>query len=493
MTRRKPMSSVDHAWLRMDSSSNLMMIVSVFVFETPLDYEIFKERIEQTLLQYPPFTSRVVREPARAWWEHDASFDLAHHVHRISLPGKADKLELEAFVADLASQRLDMSRPLWQFHLVDNYQGGQALIARIHHCIADGIALVGVMLSMAGGEVAPEVIARNEKAKAKAEARAHAQNESENEWKTTLQPITDRIVATLNNTGNFAEKYLSLLTQPERFNDIGKLVNQFAKDAALLAAMPNDTRTRLKGKPQALKAVAWNEPIPLSEVKAVGKALGCSVNDVLMACAAGAVRSYLLSLDDEIDDEADVRAMIPVNLRAPGTEWKLGNKFGLVPLTLPIGIDHPLLRVVEVRARMNALKGSTQAVLAQWVLGLVGSTPKPVQKEVLNQLARKATAVMSNVPGPSTQLMLAGAPLKQIMFWVPQSGDIGLGISILSYNGGVQIGVIADKKLCPDPQQICDRFAPEFEKLALGLLLNPWWPDVVAQVNAEQSASKMAL
>jgi diacylglycerol O-acyltransferase / wax synthase len=328
---------------------------------------------------------------------------------------------------------------------------------------------------------------RNAKAKAKFEAaqQAGVEDESANQWQGYLQPITNRIVSTLNNTGNFAEKYLSLLTEPERFNDIGKLVNQFAKDAALLAAMPNDTRTRLKGKPQALKAVAWNEPMPLAEVKAVGKALGCSINDVLMACAAGAVRSYLLSCNDEIDDDAEVRAMIPVNLRTPGTEWKLGNKFGLVPLTLPIGIEHPLLRVLEVRERMNALKGSTQAVLAQWVLGLVGATPKPVQKEVLNQLARKATAVMSNVPGPSTQLSLAGAPLKQILFWVPQSGDIGLGISILSYNGGVQIGVISDKKLCPDPQEICDRFAPEFEKLALGVLLHPWWPEVVSQMSAE--------
>ncbi len=487
MPQRKQMSSVDHAWLRMDSQSNLMMIVSVFIFEAPLDFEFFKKRIRETMLQYPPFTSRVVREAARAWWEPDDSFDLDHHLHRVSLPGSADKLELEAYVADMASQRLDMSRPLWQFHLVENYLGGQALVARVHHCIADGVALVGVMLSMAGGEVAPQVLARNAKAKALAEA-AQATNdddEAENQWQSYLQPITNRIVSTLNNTGNFAEKYLSLLTEPERFNDIGKLVNQFAKDAASLAAMPNDTRTRLKGKPQALKAVAWNEPVSLAEVKAIGKALGCSVNDVLMSCAAGAVRSYLQSKGDEVDDEADVRAMIPVNLRTPGTEWKLGNKFGLVPLTLPIGIDHPLLRVMEVRARMNALKGGTQAVLAQWVLGLVGATPKPVQKEVLNQLARKATAVMSNVPGPTEQLHLAGAPLKQILFWVPQSGDIGLGVSILSYNGGVQIGVIADKKLCPDPQEICDRFAPEFEKLTLGVLLNPWWPDVVAQMGAE--------
>jgi WS/DGAT C-terminal domain len=118
--------------------------------------------------------------------------------------------------------------------------------------------------------------------------------------------------------------------------------------------------------------------------------------------------------------------------------------------------------------------------------------PKPVQKEVLDVLARKATAVMTNVPGPQTQLTLAGGRLKQILFWVPQSGDIGIGVSILSYNGGVQIGVIADKKLCPNPQEICDRFAPEFEKLAMGLLLNPWWPEVVAHMAADAKEAKEA-
>ncbi len=479
MARKIAMSSVDHAWLRMDTSANLMMIIGVLVFESPIDVAHLRERIEATILQYPQFRSRVVREPAKAYWQLDDSFDLNAHLKLAKLPGAADKVALEAFVAELASQRLDPTRPLWQFHLVENYQGGHALIARIHHCIADGIALVSVMLSMTEGEVPDSVKNRN------ARLAARSGERDENQWSQWLAPFTKATVNALNTTGNAIEKYLPLLTEPERFTDIGKMVNQFAKDAAALALMPNDTRTRLKGKPGVAKAVAWNEPIALAEVKAVGKALGCSVNDVLMACAAGAIRSYLQSMGDAVADEADVRAMIPVNLRKPGTEWKLGNKFGLVPLTLPIGVEHPLLRVLEVRARMNALKGSAQAVLATWVLGAVGALPKPVQKEVLDLLAKKATAVMTNVPGPQTPLTLAGARLKQILFWVPQSGDIGIGVSILSYNGGVQIGIMADQRLCPNPQDICDRFAPEFEKLVMGVMLHPWWPEVVTAMQSE--------
>jgi hypothetical protein len=108
------------------------------------------------------------------------------------------------------------------------------------------------------------------------------------------------------------------------------------------------------------------------------------------------------------------------------------------------------------------------------ILGMTGLAPRMVQKQVLDLLASKATAVMTNVPGPQQALYMAGSRMKQMMFWVPQSGDIGMGVSILSYGGAVQFGLITDKKLCRDPQAIIDRFAPEFENLVHAVLLMPW-------------------
>ncbi|MCB1997650.1 MAG: WSD1 family O-acyltransferase, partial [Rhodoferax sp.] len=131
-------------------------------------------------------------------------------------------------------------------------------------------------------------------------------------------------------------------------------------------------------------------------------------------------------------------------------------------------------RVFAVRARMNELKGSYQPLLAFGVLALSGLFIKPVQDLVLGMFAKKATAVMTNVPGPAQPLKLCGSTLKQTMFWVPASGDIGVGVSILSYGGGVQFGLITDRALCPDPQAIIDRFAPEFEKLTWLTLMLPW-------------------
>jgi WS/DGAT/MGAT family acyltransferase len=208
-------------------------------------------------------------------------------------------------------------------------------------------------------------------------------------------------------------------------------------------------------------------------VKAVGKVLDCSVNDVLLATVAGALRRYLVEKGDATHG-LELRAMVPVNLRANEAEIKLGNRFGLVTLLLPIGIANPLARLYEVHHRMEALKGSYQAPIAFALLGAAGFAPKAVQQQMLDLLANKATAVMTNVPGPQEQLYLAGARLAQIMFWVPQSGDIGMGVSILSYNGGVQFGLITDAGRVPDPENVIAHFRPEFDRLLMTVLMEPW-------------------
>lgn len=166
--------------------------------------------------------------------------------------------------------------------------------------------------------------------------------------------------------------------------------------------------------------------------------------------------------------------MVPINLRPMEDAWKLGNRFGLVPLVLPIGLDNPIERVFAVRARMNALKGSLQPLLTFGLLSVAGLMFKPAQDALLNLFSKKTTAVMTNVPGPAARLKLCGATLEQNMFWVPQTGSVGLGVSILSYGGGVQFGVIADTGLCPEPQRIVDAFTPEFERLLMVTMMLPW-------------------
>ena len=485
------MSKVDTAWLRMDCDANLMMIVGVWQLAPGVKYAAVCDRIENSLLKYNRFKQRVMEDAAGATWVNDRKFDLANHVVLETLPkaakGENQQASLQDRVAELATQRLDPKRPLWQIHLIEDYTGpdgvkGSAMVVRIHHCIADGIALISVTMSLVdGGAPPPE---RHKKQPA-----GNAEDWLTDMFRDTLlKPFTDLTVKALGAVGEGASRslgMLDLLNDPKggaKKNigkgvglsmDMAKVLLQVVKDGAALALMPDDSKTRLKGKPGGAKKVAWCDPIPLDEVKAVGKALNCSINDVLLSCVAGALGEYLKSHGDDVAGQ-EIRAMVPVNLRPLDQAYKLGNRFGLVPLVLPIGVENPIERVYEVRRRMAELKGSYQPLLAFSLLAVAGLLIKPAQDMLLSLFAKKTTAVMTNVPGPREKLKFCGSTLEQSMFWVPQSGDVGLGVSILSYGGGVQFGVITDSLLCPEPQRIIDEFVPEFAKLSVVTLMLPW-------------------
>jgi len=472
------MSKVDTAWLRMDSPSNLMMIVGVWILKPGVSYKAVCERIEQRLLKYPRFGQRVQQDAAGATWVRDEDFDIKRHVVLEKLGARSKGREQQALqerLADLAVQPLDMKRPLWQFHLVEHYQGGSALLVRIHHCIADGIALISVTQSMVDGGTLPP--------QRRAKAAPHGGLEGAEDWlmDTFVKPLTDVTVKALGAAGDGAVNAMGMMMGPQKGMEKGvtgsvelaKMVYQVLRDGAALALMPDDSPTRLKGVPGQSKRVAWCEPIPLEEVKAVGRALNCSINDILLSCVAGAIAEYLKSFDDEVAGK-EIRAMVPVNLRPLDQAYKLGNRFGLAPVVLPIGIENPVERVYEVRRRMSQLKGSMQPLMAFGLLSVAGLLIKPAQDAMLSLFSKKTTAVMTNVPGPREKLKFCGSTLEQSLFWVPQSGTVGLGVSILSYGGGVQFGVISDSTLCPDPQKIIDQFEPEFAKLAMVTLMLPW-------------------
>jgi diacylglycerol O-acyltransferase / wax synthase len=321
-----------------------------------------------------------------------------------------------------------------------------------------------VMLSIAdGGKPPPQRRPREEV------------SDDEHDWiaDTLIKPFTELTIKAIGFTGQGMGKGLEMLAEPSGSLDVARLGLQVASDVAALALMPDDSPTRLKGQATPGKRVAWSEPMPLDEVKAVGRAFGVSINDVLLACVAGAIGDYLRDKGDDPTGQ-EIRAMVPVNLRPLSEAWKLGNRFGLAPLVLPIGIAHPAERLYAVHARMNQLKTSYQPLLAFAVLAVSGMMIKPVQAAITGLFAKKATAVMTNVPGPKEPIRFCGRTVNQVMFWVPQSGDIGMGVSILSYGGGVQFGLITDARMCPDPEAIVAGFRPEFEKLVWLALMAPW-------------------
>jgi WS/DGAT/MGAT family acyltransferase len=466
------MSRVDTAWLRMDNDVNLMMIVGVWLLEPGITLAMLRERVETRLLKYERFRHKAVVDTMGANWVDDTDFDIKRQVVAEKLPkkrGQTQRQALQLRCGELAVTPLDPARPLWQFHLVERYEGGSAIIARIHHCIGDGIALISVMNSITdGGNDPPQRRPADE-----------GEDDGDGDWLSdaVLKPLTGLAVKAIDMYGSGVAKSLEALSHPQQplqgGRELARAGLQVASDLAALALMADDSPTRLKGKPVGRKVVAWSEPMPLEVVKVVGKALNCSINDVLLACASGAIGGWLRDQGDD-PSGAEIRAMVPVNLRPLEKAWQLGNRFGLAPLVLPIGIANPIERVYAVRQRMNQLKGSYQPLLAFGVLAVTGLFVKPVQDLVLGLFAKKATAVMTNVPGPKAPLKFCGSTLRQTMFWVPASGDIGVGVSILSYGGGVQFGLITDAALCADPQAIIDRFEPEFQQLLLLALMLPW-------------------
>lgn len=466
------MSRVDTAWLRMDNDVNLMMIVGVWLLTPAITLDALRERIETRLLKYERFRHKAVADAMGAMWVEDTDFDINRQVVLETLPKKRGQTERQALqlrCGELAVTPLDPDRPLWQFHLVERYEGGSAMIARIHHCIGDGIALISVMNSITDGGNDPP----------KRRRKGQHDDDGDHDWLSdaVLKPLTGLAVKALDMYGSGVARSIEALSHPREplqgSLDLAKAGLQVASDLAALALMADDSPTRLKGKPVGRKVVAWSEPMPLDVVKVVGKALNCSINDVLLSCVSGAIGGWLRDQGDN-PDGAEIRAMVPVNLRPLEKAWQLGNRFGLAPLVLPIGIANPVERVYAVRQRMNQLKGSYQPLLAFGVLAVSGLFIKPVQDVVLGLFAKKTTAVMTNVPGPKEALKFCGSTLRQTMVWVPASGNVGVGVSILSYAGGVQFGLITDAGLCADPQAIIDRFEPEFQQLLMLSLMLPW-------------------
>ncbi|MDK9702335.1 MAG: wax ester/triacylglycerol synthase family O-acyltransferase [Sulfuritalea sp.] len=466
MSQRERMSAVDTAWLRMDRPTNLMMIVGVLIFSQRMDFDRLRDTIEARLVgRYRRFRQCAVQEVAGAFWQDDPDFDIDAHLRRRALPAGAGKKELQALASELAVQPLNPGKPLWRFDLIEDYDGGSAIVVRIHHSIADGIALVGVILSLT--DLTPNAPPQEHVA-------IDVDDTEGSHVPAGLFETLAEVMASVVHTGTeLGGKAMDLASDPDRMSTYGRHGIGLLTELAKLLAMPPDSRTSLKGKTGTVKRVAWSELIPLGEVKALGKTLGCSVNDVLLSSVAGAFRAYFLQKGETVRD-VEVRAMIPVNLRSARDEGTLGNRFGLGTLSLPLHEDNPFARLFLVRERMNELKGSYQPPLTLGILAAVGVAPKLVQQQFLDMLAAKASTVMTNVPGPRQPLYLAGARLEQTMFWVPQSGDIGIGVSILSYNDNVQFGLITDRHFVPDPETIAPLFAAEFEKMLLALLLLDW-------------------
>lgn len=450
MPRR--MSTVDAAWLHMDDPTNLMIVTGLLAFDTPLDWEAVTALVrERIVAAFPPFR----RIPVESRWPlvppawHDVDVRLDDHLVRLDLGGDAGALE--RLVSDEMAVGLPLDRPLWKLLLVDGVGEGSAIVARLHHCVADGIALAHVLLELTD-EGPPEEpdpgmglrAGRLQLPQAGGSTRARA----------------------VRRTAEVAERELLAVKAGQRLAEVWRATREVVAVLRMLLLGAGDPDTVLKGPLARAKKAVWTGRIPLDALKAAGSRAGLTLNDVALGALAGAVRRYLVERGDE---PVDLRAAVPVNLRgrqAPVSP-ELGNDFGIVLAELPVGVEGSEARLRETARRMAALKHSPQALVAYVLFALIGRTPVPLEHVLLAFLGQKASAVMTNVPGPKERLSLAGTPLAGVQFWVPQSGRLALGVSIFSYAGEITAGIASDVGLVPDPERLLALWTEELEALGV--------------------------
>jgi len=417
----------DAVWLQ-DSATNLMVINGLLITDR-IDVDTFRTAFQQRVLdvdggrRFARFRHRVTWAGSTPWWEDDLAFDLSRHIVAASAEGLTSTQALQRFVGAEASRPLAADRPLWLIEVVEEFEPGtSALIVRIHHSIGDGMALLAVIFSLMDD----------------------ASTTAETGIAKAIRPAA----------GHLGRSLLRMAALP------------LAAPGVLIRRLfwPRDDHALHGATVSGVKTVAWTAPMDLRLFKDAKNRIGATVNDVLMACVSGALSRYLLEHAGEV--VAKFHVSMPVNIRPPDAPLTLENRFAAVPLILPAGIADLRARVRAVKARMDALKTSVEPIVVYGIQGaMLTLLPQAVSRMLIDFLANKCTAVVTNVPGPQRDLFLAGRPVRGLMFWVPQRADIGVGISILSYAGKVQVGIIADSELVPEARDLAAAFELEFQAL----------------------------
>jgi WS/DGAT/MGAT family acyltransferase len=418
---RQTLSHADNAWLQLEQPDNLMTIAGVMTCRKPVDFLQLKELIEDKLMRHERFRQQIVesRLPfGRPSWQEGEDFALSRHLHRVESPEPVDQQALEALVGDLLSSPLDPSQPLWQIHFLERFNGGSAIIYRVHHAVGDGLSLVRILLEMAGGAEPAEVS-------------LHQSVES--------------------------------LVQPAKVMELAETSGFGARILTRLITTRSDPDSVFRGKLAVEKKAAWSKPVALARIERATKRLGATIHDGLLSSLAGAL-GYYLEQQGAKTRGLRLRAVTPINLRPPEAPV-LGNRFGMIFVDLPVGIDDPAVRLAEVAESLARLRESPDSVVLFGALPDPGMTTSELEERALRLLGKKATAVVTHVAGPRGPIHLCGEEVYDLLHWVPMAGALGLGLSLVSYNKRVQLGVTTDAGLVPDPETIVAGFERSLAEL----------------------------
>jgi WS/DGAT/MGAT family acyltransferase len=431
------LSAIDAGFLAQERSNTHMHIGGVALFEgPPPDLEEFTDHVRGRLHLVPRYRQRIAKAPFETGlplWIDDPTFNLGYHVRHTALPAPGTMTSLLTLAARVFSQRLDRSKPLWELYLVEGLEDGRfALISKTHHALVDGVsgadlATVLFDLSPEGTDLPPG-----------------------DPWVPKRVPTRAELVArgvegALRTSAELATRAAAPREVLSRARLLAEGVGEVARTA--LKAPPD---TPFNVTPGPFRRFSVIE-VRLARFKSIKDALGGTVNDVVLAAVSGGLARFLSGRGLQTEG-LELRACVPVSVRTDATKSTMGNEITIMMAPLPVGIADPVARLNRVREVMGNLKESKQALGAQAIAGLQDFAPPTIHAQAsrLQFSSRMYNLLVTNVPGPQFPLYALGRRLK-CMFPIPfLAGDRALAIAIMSYDGGMNFGLLGDYDAMPD-------------------------------------------
>jgi diacylglycerol O-acyltransferase len=440
MSRFERLSVLDELFLHLEGPDTHMHVGGAAIFEgPPPDYEEVLDMIRRRLQMVPRFRQKLMTVPfglGRPVWVDDTHFNLEYHVRHTALPAPGDDSKFRRLTARIMSQQLDRTKPLWEIWVAEGLTGDRfALISKTHHCLVDGVSGADIMSVIL--DLGPE-----------------PQQVVPEQWRPDPEPTPDQLLldALRERLTSPAEIVRTLQSS---VMDPGKVPNRLLESVRALAAFvggsldfaPTSSLNQAIGPHRRFETVL----VELAEIKRIKNVLGGTVNDVVLAAVTGALRRLLKARGERIDD-LELRAMVPVSVRAEADRGALGNRVASMWAPLPVWEADPRRRLEKISETMGGLKQSGQAVGAQVLASLGEYAPPTIVAQAARLVARQRAfnLVVTNVPGPQIPLYTLGRQMAEVYPVLPLADNTTLGVALLSYNGTIGFGLLGDYDTAPD-------------------------------------------
>jgi WS/DGAT/MGAT family acyltransferase len=461
------LSAQDNSFLLMEHPNVHMHVAATQIYESgPLqtaeggiDFAAFRRSIESVLhlipryrqvLKWIPFENHPV-------WVDDHNFDLDYHVRHTSLPRPGTDDQLKRLAARIMAQQLDRSKPLWEFWVVEGLRGDRfAVVSKIHHCMIDGasgVDLAQIMMSFERERKLPEPVSYIPRPAP-----------------TDMELVVDQLVHRLTLPVQAVRGLRALNREAEDFrHEVLTRLKALSELAGYAIRTASDSP--LNGPVGMHRRVDWTS-FNLDEVKSIRRAFACTVNDVVLATVAGAVRSYMIRRRVN-PDTLEFRVSAPVSVRREEERGSLGNKVSSWILPLPIEKKKPIQRLEELKRRTQELKRSKQALGVEMLMAAAEWAPATLLSLGSQATSGPINMIVTNVPGPKVPLFTLGAQLLEMYPMVPLLQKTGLGIALFSYNGKIFWGFNADPELVPDLKDFVGDIHDAFIELKRAASIRP--------------------